>query len=152
MCKICLKLTIRTQKLHHWLRSGVFIVNFKQIFKVVLLLLLSTLNVIYIWTVALNVIVRLHSMVVANIPVFPKTTSLLQVLKLVSLKITMQDLSKLVYIFWISNLFGEIISEYGSPINFKESFTSCYNNFIGKILYWHNIKKEIIIKHLSISD
>ena len=145
MCKICLKLTIRTQKLHHWLRSGVFIVNFKQIFKVVLLLLLSTLNVIYIWTVALYVIVRLHSMVVTKIPVFPKTTSLLQVLKLVSLKITMQGLSKLVYIFWISNL-------YGSPINFKESFTSCYNNFIGKILYWHNIKKEIIIKHLSISD
>ena len=38
MCEICLKLTIK------WRRSGVFIANFEQISRIVLVFLLLTLN------------------------------------------------------------------------------------------------------------
>ena len=42
--KVCLKLTLKTSERHHWCRLGVFIVNFKQISHILLLVLLITLN------------------------------------------------------------------------------------------------------------
>ena len=44
MCKICLKLTIKTAERRQWRRSAVFIVNFKQIYHIVPVFLLLTLN------------------------------------------------------------------------------------------------------------
>ena len=43
MCKICSKLTIKTER-HHWCRSGVFIFNFEQIAPSALVFPLLTLN------------------------------------------------------------------------------------------------------------
>ena len=43
-CKICLKLTIKTPEWRQWRRSGVFIVNFKHISRLVLLFLSLTLS------------------------------------------------------------------------------------------------------------
>ena len=43
-CKICSKLTIKTQERRHWRRSGVFIVNFEHISHLVLVFLLLTLS------------------------------------------------------------------------------------------------------------
>ena len=42
-CEICSKLTIKTQKLGHWCRSGVFIGTFEYIAQLVLMFLLLTL-------------------------------------------------------------------------------------------------------------
>ena len=42
--EICSKLTIKTQELRHWRRSGVFTVNFGHISHIVLVFLLLTLN------------------------------------------------------------------------------------------------------------
>ena len=44
MCEICPKLTIKTPERCHWRRSGVFIVNFKQILHLVLVFSLLTLT------------------------------------------------------------------------------------------------------------
>ena len=38
MCEICSKLIIKTPERRQWCRSGVFIVNFKQISRIVLVL------------------------------------------------------------------------------------------------------------------
>ena len=43
-CETCSKLTIKTPESRHWLRSGVFIVNFEHISHLVLVFLLLTLN------------------------------------------------------------------------------------------------------------
>ena len=43
-CKICLKLTIKTPEWRQWRRSGVYIVNFKHISRLVLLFLSLTLS------------------------------------------------------------------------------------------------------------
>ena len=43
-CEICSKLAIKTPKLRHWRRSGVFIVNFEHISHFVPKFLLLTLN------------------------------------------------------------------------------------------------------------
>ena len=43
-CEICSKFTIKTPELCHWLRSGVFIVNFEHISHLFLLFLLLTLK------------------------------------------------------------------------------------------------------------
>ena len=43
-CGICSKLTIKIPERRHWRRSGIFIVNFKHISHLVLVLLLLTLN------------------------------------------------------------------------------------------------------------
>ena len=43
-CEIRSKLTIKTPEQRHWVRSGVFIVNFEHISYVVLVFLLSTLS------------------------------------------------------------------------------------------------------------
>ena len=43
-CEICSKLTIKIPERCHWRRSGIFIVNFKHISHIVLVLLLLTLN------------------------------------------------------------------------------------------------------------
>ena len=43
-CEICSELTIKTSKRRHWLRSGVFIVNFEHISHLVLVFLLLTLS------------------------------------------------------------------------------------------------------------
>ena len=37
MCEICSKSTLKTPELRHWRRFGVFIVNFEQISRVVLM-------------------------------------------------------------------------------------------------------------------
>ena len=42
-CEICSKLTTKTTERHHWLRSGVFIVNLEHISHLVLIFLLLTL-------------------------------------------------------------------------------------------------------------
>ena len=42
MCEICSKLTIKTPERRRWRRSGIFIVNFEQIFHIVLVFLLLT--------------------------------------------------------------------------------------------------------------
>ena len=44
MCEICSKLTIKTPEQSQWRRSGVFIVNFKQITRIVLVLSLIAFN------------------------------------------------------------------------------------------------------------
>ena len=44
MCEICSKLTIKTPERRRWRRSGIFIVNFEQIFHIVLVFLLLTLS------------------------------------------------------------------------------------------------------------
>ena len=44
MCKICLKLTVNTAEQRQWSRSGLFIVNFEQIWFIVLVFSLLTLN------------------------------------------------------------------------------------------------------------
>ena len=41
-CDICSKLTIKRPERHHWLRSGVFIINFEHISLLVLVFLLLT--------------------------------------------------------------------------------------------------------------
>ena len=43
-CEICLKLIIKAPKQRHWRRSGVLIVNFEHISRLVLVLLLLTLT------------------------------------------------------------------------------------------------------------
>ena len=43
-CRICSKLTIKTPERRYWRRSGVFIVNFKQISHLALVFLLLTLS------------------------------------------------------------------------------------------------------------
>ena len=43
-CELCSKLTIKTPERRHWCRSGFFIVKFEQIFHIVLVLLVLTLN------------------------------------------------------------------------------------------------------------
>ena len=43
-CEICSKLTIKTPKRRQWRRSGVFILNFEHISRLVLVFLLLTLN------------------------------------------------------------------------------------------------------------
>ena len=43
-CEICSKLTVKTPERPHWCHSGVFIVNFEHISKLVLVFLMSTLN------------------------------------------------------------------------------------------------------------
>ena len=43
-CEICAKLTIKTPEQRQLRRSGVFIVNFKEISRIVLVFLLLTLN------------------------------------------------------------------------------------------------------------
>ena len=43
-CKICSKLIIKTPEVRHWRCSGVFIVNFKHISHLILVLLLLTLS------------------------------------------------------------------------------------------------------------
>ena len=43
-CELCLKLTIKTPEGRCWLRSGVFIVNFKHISYLILVFLLFTLR------------------------------------------------------------------------------------------------------------
>ena len=44
MCEICSKLIIKTPEQRHWRRFGVFIVNFEQILRIVLVFLLLTRN------------------------------------------------------------------------------------------------------------
>ena len=44
LCEICSKLTMKTPERRHWLRSGVFIVNFGHISHLFLIFLLLTLN------------------------------------------------------------------------------------------------------------
>ena len=43
-CEVCSKLTIETPERHLWLRSGVFIVNFKHISHLALVFMLLTLS------------------------------------------------------------------------------------------------------------
>ena len=67
MCEICSKLTIKTPEQCHWSCSAVFIVNFEQISRIVLVFPLLTLNkwiparlLVSIWYISLNPLSRYH--------------------------------------------------------------------------------------------